>query len=237
MPIALLDLDGTLVDSNYHQALAWSRAFRRIDRRPGLWRIHRTLGMGGDELVAQVTDEATEREHGDRLRGLWRSEFDALIEEVAPVAGARDLLTRLHRSDWTVVLASSSPSDIVERYVDLLDARTLVRGWTTADDAERTKPQPDLVHAALALADDEQDPRAVMVGDSTWDVIAAAKTDVPTVAVRAGGYGVDELTAVGAVAVLSSLDDVPAAMADAVARPLPDTAVRAAADADKHAGR
>jgi phosphoglycolate phosphatase-like HAD superfamily hydrolase len=216
MPIALFDLDGTLVDSNYHQAMAWSRAFAQIGRRPELWRIHRTLGMGGDQLVAKVTDEATEREHGDRLRELWREQFEALIGEVVPVSGARDLLARLHGSDWIVVLASSSPSDIVERYVDLLDARTLVRGWTTADDAERTKPAPDLVHAALSVAGGGDDSRAVMIGDSTWDVIAAAKADIPTVAVRAGGYGADELTEAGAVAVLSHLGGVPAAIAEAV---------------------
>lgn len=218
MPIALFDLDGTLVDSNYHHALAWSRAFARLDRHPGLWRIHRALGMGGDQLVGHVTDGATERRHGDRLREWWQQEYDQLIGEVVPVDGAPELLAQLAGDGWVLVLASSSHAPAVERYVQLLGAADLVRGWTTADDAEQTKPQPDLVEAAMALVRDEPDQRAVMVGDAPWDVIAAARAGIGTVAVRSGGYGADELTEAGALAVVSTLAELPAAMRACVDR-------------------
>jgi phosphoglycolate phosphatase-like HAD superfamily hydrolase len=217
MPIALFDLDGTLVDSNYHHTLAWARSFARAGLHPPLWRVHRALGMGGDQLVKHVAGDAAEADHGEDLRQWWQDEFAELLDEIVPVGHARDVLEQLHGDGWAIVLASSSPGDVVEKYVELLGAAPLVRGWTTADDAERTKPEPDLVSAALRLVADEEDRRAVMIGDSTWDVIAAGKLDVPTVAVRNGGYGVDELVESGAVAVLDGLRELPDALAKAAA--------------------
>lgn len=222
MPIALFDLDGTLVDSNYHQALAWGRAFARLDLHPGLWRIHRALGMGGDQLVAHVTTGAVERRHGERLREWWAAEYDQLIGEVQPVAGAPELLAQLSRDGWSLVLASSSPAAHVERYVTLLNAEAQVRGWTTADDAEQTKPDPDLVHSALELVRDEPDRRALMVGDAPWDIIAAARAGIGTVAVRAGGYGADELAEAGALAVVESLGELAAVLQEHVERQRPN---------------
>lgn len=219
MPIALLDLDGTLVDSNYHQALAWARAFAGRGHHPGLWRIHRTLGMGGDQLVAHLVGDDVERREGDELRAAWERGFRALLDDIVPVDGAGDLLRQLVGDGWAVVLASSSPTWMVEHYVQLLDAEASVRGWTTADDAQRTKPEPDLVRSALAVAGDEPDRRAVMVGDSTWDVLAARRIGLATVAVQAGGYGADELRAAGAAAVVGELRDLPHVLPDHLARP------------------
>lgn len=125
-PAALLDVDGTLVDSNYHHTIAWARAFRQRDLVVPLWRVHRHIGMGGDQLVAAVCDERVEREHGDDLRELHSRRFEELIDEVLPFTGAHQLLEELARRGHTIVLASSAQAEECEHYIDLIDARALL---------------------------------------------------------------------------------------------------------------
>jgi HAD superfamily hydrolase (TIGR01509 family) len=207
MAIAILDIDGTLVDTNYHHAIAWYRAFRRHDIVLELWLIHRHIGMGGDQLVEALTDERTDRELGDDIRAAEKELYFELIDEVATMPSARELIEQLKQRGHTVVLASSAKEDEVERYLDLLDARELADAWTTSADVEETKPEPDLVRAALDRAGDSDGP-AVMVGDTTWDIRAARKAGVDTIAVRTGGFGADELRDAGAVAVFESVGDL-----------------------------
>jgi phosphoglycolate phosphatase-like HAD superfamily hydrolase len=199
---ALLDVDGTLVDSNYHHALAWYRAFRDHDLTPPVWRIHRHIGMGGDQLVAAVGGEEVERACGDSIREAEKHRYAELIDEVRPFEGARELIVALKERGHAVVLASSGHGDDVERYIDLLDARALADFWTTSDDVERTKPAPDLVAVAMRRAETLS---AVVVGDSTWDIVAATRAELKTLAVLTGGYSEAELLEAGAVAVFESL--------------------------------
>ncbi len=199
---ALLDVDGTLVDSNYHHALAWYRAFRDHDLTPPVWRIHRHIGMGGDQLVAAVAGEEVERACGDSIREAEKRHYAELIDEVRPFEGARELIMALKERGHAVVLASSGHGDDVERYIDLLDARALADFWTTSDDVERTKPAPDLVAVAMRRAETLS---AVVVGDSTWDIVAATRAELKTLAVLTGGYSEAELLEAGAVAVFESL--------------------------------
>jgi HAD superfamily hydrolase (TIGR01509 family) len=119
---------------------------------------------------------------------------------------ARELIVQLHDRDHNVVLASSAKEEEVDHYLDLLDARELADAWTTSADVEATKPAPDLVRAALkqAGADDE----AIMVGDTPWDVKAAAGARVDTVAVLTGGFAIEELRESGAVAVFESVAEL-----------------------------
>ena len=201
----LVDVDGTLVDSNYQHALAWFRAFRRIDITLPLWTIHRSVGMGGDQLVAHVTDDEVERKHGDELRTGWREEFDPMLPEIRPLPGAHDLLAGIKDSGLALVLASSGPAEHVETFLDLVGGRDLADAWTSADDAERSKPAPDLLETALRKAGEG---RPVMVGDSTWDCVAAHRADLPAVAVRTGGFSADELYEAGAENVVDTLDDL-----------------------------
>src|SRR6185503_2383631 len=168
-PAAILDIDVTLVDTNYHHAIAWYRAFRQHDVILPVWRIHRHLGMGGDQLVAALTNDEVEDEKGDDIRTAEKALYLALIEEVEPMEGARKLIADLKDRGHTVVLASSAKEDEVEHYLDLLDARGLADSWTTSADVESTKPQPDLVQAALSKAGGGD---AVMVGDTPWDIKA-----------------------------------------------------------------
>jgi phosphoglycolate phosphatase-like HAD superfamily hydrolase len=156
-PAAILDVDGTLVDSNYQHTIAWYRALRQHGQVLPVWRIHRHIGMGGDQLIA------------------------------------------------------SRCGDEVEQYLDLLDARGLADAWTTAGDVERTKPEPDLVHAALDHAGTDS---VVMVGDSTWDCEAANRAGVQTVAVLTGGFSEQELRDAGAVAVFDSIEELRRRLSD-----------------------
>jgi HAD superfamily hydrolase (TIGR01509 family) len=205
--LAILDIDGTLVDTNYHHAVAWFRAFRQHGIVLPLWRIHRHIGMGGDQLVGALTDERTDEEKGDQIRTAEKTLYMELIDEVEPMEGSRELIEQLGRRGHDVVLASSAKEDEVEHYLDLLDARELADAWTTSADVENTKPAPDLVRAALDRAQADSDD-AVMVGDTPWDIRAAAKADVPTIAVRTGGFGADELREAGAAALFESVGEL-----------------------------
>ena len=204
---AILDVDGTLVDTNYQHALAWYQAFRRYGIILPIWRIHRHIGMGGDQLVEALTDADTESETGDDIREAETDVYSALIEDVEPFEGARRLIAELKQRGHTVVLASSAKDEEIEHYVDLLEARELADAWTSSGDVESTKPQPDLVHAALDRAEADA-ASAVLVGDTPWDVKAAKAAEVPTIAVRTGGFSIDELEGAGAVAVFESIEEL-----------------------------
>ena len=199
---AILDVDGTLVDTNYHHALAWYRAFRQHGELLPIWRIHRHIGMGGDHLVKSLCGDEVEREKGEHIRAAEKALYMALIEEVEPLEGARDLIADLKDRGHAVVLASSAKPDEVEHYLDLLDARELADDWTTLGDVDATKPEPDLVRAAMDKAGTGA---AVMVGDSTWDCEAAGRAGIPTVSVLTGGFSEAELREAGAVAVYHSI--------------------------------
>ena len=202
---AILDIDGTLVDTNYQHTLAWARAFHQSGIVLPLWRIHGHMGMGGDHLVASLTDQRTEDEHGDEIRAAEKVLYAELIHEVEPMEGARELMEELRARGHSVVLSSSAKADEVEHYLDLLDARELAHDWTTSADVEATKPEPDLVKAALEKAGGGE---AVMIGDSIWDVEAAKRAGIETIAVRTGGFGRDELREAGAVAVFESVAEL-----------------------------
>jgi HAD superfamily hydrolase (TIGR01549 family) len=203
--IAILDIDGTLVDTNYHHTIAWYRAFRQHEVILPIWRIHRHIGMGGDQLVEALAGKEVEQEKGDDIRTAEKALYLALIEEVEPMEGARDLIVDLKDDGHTVVLASSAKEDEVEHYLDLLDARDLADDWTTSADVEATKPEPDLVQAARDKAGGGD---AVMVGDTPWDVKAAAQAGVETIAVLTGGFAEAELRDAGACGVFESIAEL-----------------------------
>jgi HAD superfamily hydrolase (TIGR01509 family) len=204
-PAAILDIDGTLVDTNYQHALAWNEAFVQHGFVLPIWRIHRLIGMGGDQLVPELIGEDADQEHGDDIRTAEGALYLGSISSVHPFEGARKLIETLSAGERRAVLASSAKGKEVDHYLDLLDARELVEDWTTSDDVENTKPEPDLVRAALdKLGVDD----AVMIGDTPWDIKAARKADVDTIAVMTGGFSRDELQDAGAVAVYESIPEL-----------------------------
>jgi len=205
----IVDVDGTLVDSAYEHVLAWSRAFRAHDVFVPSWRIHRAVGMGGDQLVPEVAGRDIEERLGDRIREAERDAFAEYLPNIPAFPGAGAFLERCRALGAQVVLASSAKTSELDHYLKLLDAERLGVRWTNSDDVSRTKPDPDLIQLAL-----EQVPGAdaVMIGDATWDVVAASRAGIPTLGLLTGGYSEDELRAAGAVEVYPSLETLTAAL-------------------------
>lgn len=216
---AIFDVDGTLVDTNYQHALAWFRALRRFDVTVPLWRLHRGIGMGGDQFVAAVAGREVEQAHGEDLRTAWGEEFDELIGEVRPFDGAHELLAEVKDRGFRLVLASSGKAEHVDTFLDLVDGKALADAWTTADDVQHSKPEPDIVSAALAEVDGAS---GVMVGDSVYDAQAATRLGVPVIGIRTGGFSVGELQEAGVLVVFDSLVALRSALdGTPLARPRP----------------
>jgi HAD superfamily hydrolase (TIGR01549 family) len=206
MDAVLFDIDGTLVDSAYHHALAWHRAFARLGDAPPLWRIHRAIGMGGDKLVAHVAGDETESQHGDKLRDYWRQEYLEIRAEVRPLPGAADLVRRLSASHCRVALASSGDPEFAREAIDLLGIGDRIEALTTSEDVDASKPEPDLLQATLDRIGEVD--RSVFVGDTPYDVEAAARVGMGCIAVLTGGFSRAELDDAGATLVVESLAEL-----------------------------
>lgn len=202
---AILDIDGTLVDSNYQHAIAWYRAFRDHDITLPLYRIHRHIGMGGDQLVGALAGEEFEGRSGDAVRKAEAGHYGELLPEVACFEHATSLLAALHDSGHPLILATSARPAEADHYLDLLKARDLADAWTTAEDVRATKPKPDLVLAAMEKAGRRS---AVMVGDSTWDARAARAAGIEAIGILTGGFSEQELREAGCTSVYPSVHDL-----------------------------
>jgi HAD superfamily hydrolase (TIGR01549 family) len=200
----LLDVDGTLIDSNYQHALAWYRALRERGRTFALYELHRHIGMGGDQLVKAVAGDEFDAEHGEAAKEAEKLRFEEISGDMAPLDGAQDLIRELLDRGCEVVLASSGNEEDVERSMKMLDATELKH--TTSADVEQTKPEPDLIRAALELVDGDRE--ALLIGDSTWDCEAAKRAGVRPIGVLTGGFSEDELREAGAERVYKALREV-----------------------------
>jgi HAD superfamily hydrolase (TIGR01509 family) len=205
--VAILDVDGTLVDTNYHHAIAWFRAFRRHFLTLEVWRIHRHIGMGGDQLVAALAGDEVEERLGDSIRDAESELYRELIGEVQAMEGSRQLIEDLKDAGNAVVLASSAKEWEVQHYLELLGAAEMVDAWTTSDDVERTKPEPDLVRAAMEKIGGRPE-EAMLIGDTVWDVEAAHRAGVEALAVLTGGFSEQELSDAGARDVFTSVEEL-----------------------------
>jgi HAD superfamily hydrolase (TIGR01549 family) len=203
---ALIDVDGTLVDTIYHHTLAWQRALAAHGVVVPAWSIHRHIGMGGDQIIAAVAGDDVEERLGETLRAAEGEQFEQLIGDVEPLPGARELLESLVERGHSVVLASSAKAEEVDHYLDLLGARDVAHGWTTSADVDATKPEPDLVLAALAKAEGTEG--AVLLGDSVWDCRAAGRARIAVVGLLTGGFSERELRDAGALDVYESAADL-----------------------------
>jgi HAD superfamily hydrolase (TIGR01509 family) len=204
MPFAVIfDIDGTLVDTNYQHALAWFRAFRNEGIVIPIWQIHRAIGIGSDRVVEMLAGKDVEAKLGKTLRDAQGPLYRTMIDEVEPMKGAHELLRDLKRTGHPVILASSAKEEEAEHYLDLLDARDFVDGYTTSADVKASKPEPDIVNAAVRKAGGGS---AVMVGDSTWDCKAATRAELPSIGVLTGGFSEQELAEAGATVVFDSVE-------------------------------
>jgi HAD superfamily hydrolase (TIGR01509 family) len=195
MRAALVDVDGTLVDSNYHHAIAWSRGFQEHGHRVKLAAIHRLIGMGGTDLMERLIGEPD-----DAVEASWRKHFDELLPEVGALGGAADLLRGLKERGVTVVLATSSPEDLLGALRDKFGADDAIDAVVTAGDVDGAKPRPDIFDCALEKAGVDA-AEAAVIGDSVWDVEAAKRAGVRCIGLETGGFSRAELEAAGAAAV------------------------------------
>jgi phosphoglycolate phosphatase-like HAD superfamily hydrolase len=218
---ALIDVDGTLVDSTYQHAVAWAAALRRHGIDVPAARVHRLIGMRGPRLLAELLDPDPAPELVEAVAGEHSACFADLRHLVVPLPGAHDLLAELAGRDVAVVLASSAKEEEVEGYLDLLDARDLVTAWTSAADGDRSKPDPEPIRIAL-----ERSGRltAVVIGDAPWDCRSAAGAGLPCLAVLTGGYSRAELDEAGAAAVYEDLRELCGDLDEALSRLEPASA-------------
>lgn len=200
-PVAIVDLDGTLIDSTYQHALALAGALRDFGVDCPIWTIHRLIGMGGDRIVEEAAGPEVEQRVGDAIREREDVRYAAMIPEIGPLPGARDLLEELSRRGARPVIASSANEDEVEHFVDLLEVRDTVAAWTSAASPGASKPDPESIHVALGAVDAR---RGVMIGDSIWDCEAASRAGVPSIGLLSGGFSEAELREAGAATVFAS---------------------------------
>ncbi len=198
----IFDVDGTLVDSTYHHAIAWQRAFRACALYVPVWQVHRSIGMGGDRLVAAVLGDVVEDKIGDTLRERHAEAYRELVGEVRPLPGGRHLVEVLHGRGNRVCVASSGSREDTEDALDNVGIRGFVQSTISGDNVESSKPAPDILGVALEQAGGGP---AVVVGDSVYDVQSAAGLGLPCVAVRTGGFGAAELESAGAELVVDDL--------------------------------
>ena len=195
----LFDIDGTLVDSNYLHVDTWDRAFSEVGRPVDIWRIHRAIGMDSKELLKALLGEDPDgvAEQAKELHGdLYKAE----ARRLRPFDGAADLVRSLRARGVPVVLATSAPEDELRILLQVLGLSEDGIATTSSGDVDTAKPEPGIIEAALAKAGAEPG-RAVMVGDTIWDVIAAKRAGVATIGVRSGGVSEEELTGAGAIEV------------------------------------
>ncbi|WP_349469317.1 HAD family hydrolase [Paenarthrobacter sp. CAP02] len=195
----LFDVDGTLIDSSYFHAMAWWQAFRREGLDIEVSAIHRRVGMGGDKLIQSLVPDCTDEMQED-LKSAHGAVFSTFWPTLRPFDSARDLLAACSDAGLAVGLASSAQQRDLDVSRHLLDAGSSIDAWTSSNDAEESKPAPDILVACLEkLGVDPED--AVFVGDAVWDVKAGAAIGVPVVALTCGGISEAELRDAGAAEV------------------------------------
>jgi phosphoglycolate phosphatase len=201
----VLDLDGTLVDSVYTHVTCWKSAFADVGVEVPGYRIHRAIGMGGDRLVTEVAGPAVEHALGDTVRSLHARHFGERFGLISALDGASELLEHVRKRGLKPVLASSGDQQMTDQLLDLLDDSSALLHRISGDEAEESKPSPELVEVALGTVDAAG---ALVVGDTVWDVEASAKAGVPCVALLSGGLSEGELRAAGAGAVFATPRDL-----------------------------
>ncbi|GAA1953228.1 HAD family hydrolase [Microbacterium deminutum] len=202
----LFDIDGTLVDSNYLHVDAWDRGFVAAGHPVDVWRIHRAIGMDSAVLLERLLGHDAE-DIGDLAKSEHDRLYRGLADRLRPIPGARELLAELGRRGHTVVLATSAPQRELDTLLKVLDADQAIDVVTSGEDVSTAKPSPDIIEVALAKASARAE-SAWLVGDSVWDVEAAARAGVACIGVRSGGYGAQELLSAGAVVVYDDVADL-----------------------------
>lgn len=195
----LFDVDGTLIDSNDLHAAAWREAFRHFGVDLPLDKIHGQIGKGGDNLIPALLPPdlvAAKQEEIESYRGdLFKRDY---LPRIVPFPGVRDLFERIVADGRQIVLATSAKAEELHFHLGVIGASDLVAATTSADEVESSKPDPDIFSAALAKVAPATADEVLVVGDTPYDVEAAAKAGIRTIAVRSGGFPDEALLGAGA---------------------------------------
>jgi len=207
--IAVLDIDGTLVDSVYQHTVAWSRAFRQVGLDVATYRLHESIGLAADRLISRVAGDQAERALGEEIRGLHAQELDHLWSSVGLLPGADRLIEVLKQAGMLVVCATSASSSDAQRALDLVPGSWNLDALVTGDGDVESKPAPDLLDEAIARAGGRPgEMRGLALGDSPWDMAAGRRAGLVPGGVRTGGFGGPVLRDAGAEVVLESTAEV-----------------------------
>lgn len=209
----LFDVDGTLVDSSYLHTLAWWQAFRQAGLDVQMASIHRSVGMGGDKLVDRLLPAGRDKTRDAAIMAAHSAVFATYWPALRAFDGARDLLAQCYESGFAVALASSARAQDLEVLRATLRADSFIHAATSANDAKESKPDPDILEAALEAVGLEAGD-AVYVGDAVWDVYAAARLGIPTIGLTCGGTSAAELLEAGAVEIYENPRDLLANLRD-----------------------
>ncbi len=202
----IFDVDGTLVDSNDGHARAWVDALAEFGRPVPYERVRPLIGMGGDKVLPMLAGLSSEAGEGKRIAERREAIFgERYLPQARALPGARELLVRLRGEGLRLAVASSSKEDMLRRLLALVDAEDLLEATTSSDDADKSKPDPDIVQAALERLR-ERPEATVMIGDTPYDVESAGRAGVRVIAFRSGGWKDEDLR--GAVAVYDGPDDL-----------------------------
>ena len=210
---AVFDVDGTLVDTNHLHVTTWWEAFRQAGHQVTMHAVHHSVGLGSDDLIAHLLGEDRDRSQDDELSAAHTALYGQFFDRLAPLPGAGELLRRLHRDGWRVVLATSASGPELAALRRAIDADDAIAATASADDVTRGKPAPEPVEHALELAGVPAD-RAVFVGDTVWDMRAGTKAGVRCVGVLCGGIPRSDLVAAGAEEIYADPADLLDSLAD-----------------------
>jgi HAD superfamily hydrolase (TIGR01549 family) len=206
----IFDLDGTLVDSNELHVDSWDEAFRHFGKTFPREQLRAQIGKGSDQYLPEFLSADEIKRFGKELDEYRSKVFrEKYLPQVKPFPKVRELLERLHADKIRIVLATSGKEEDTKYYVeDLLNIDNLIDGYTTGDDADQSKPAPDIFTAALEKLGDISPDDAVTVGDTRFDVSAAKKAKLATIAVTCGGTPENVLREAGAIAVYRDPEDL-----------------------------
>jgi HAD superfamily hydrolase (TIGR01509 family) len=208
----LFDLDGTLVDSNYLHVDAWDQAFAEVGHPVPAWRIHRSIGRDSQGLLDSLLGDAA-ASVGERAKAIQSERYLALAPRLRPFDQARNLVRAVHDAGARVVFATSAPDDELAILRRVLYVDNLLHAVTSAADVDVAKPDPEIVQIALERAGVKA-ADAFFVGDSVWDMVAAARAGVASIGLLSGGIGADELYDSGALAVYDDAAELLAHLAE-----------------------
>lgn len=202
----ILDMDGTLVDTNEVHAQTWVDALRAFGYEVTLEIVRPLIGLGGDKMLPRLTGQTQESDLGKRISHDRSERFEKIyLSSVKPFPKVRELLDRMRDEGHAVLIASSSKRDHLEALIEKAGIKDRIDGAVSASDVEQSKPDPDVIEAALAKLGLPAS-AAVMIGDTPYDIEAAARVDVRTIALRCGGWPAEGLT--GAIAVYADPADL-----------------------------